>query len=59
MKRKMLHKKSIQTLKSLHRNVSQKHSGVVKSIEKKEKERSRIKEDLQNIESIINTKQAA
>ena len=53
MKRKLLHNKSIKTLKSLHKNVSQKRSGVVKSIGKKKNELDRIDKDLNIIEKVI------
>ena len=59
MKRKLLHHKSIMSLKSLHKNVSQKRSGIVKSISKKQNELSRTVVDLDNIENIIVKKQIA
>ena len=53
MKRKLIDKKSVKTLKSLYKNVFQKRSGVVKNIEKKELELTRLDKDLSRIDELI------
>ena len=58
MKRKLLEQKSVKTLKSLHKNIIQKYNGVVKSIERKEKELHKIVEDTERIEDIIVEKES-
>lgn len=53
MKRKLLEKKSVKTLKSLHKNAVQRYDGIVKNIEKKEKTLQQVVEDIEKIEEII------
>lgn len=53
MKRKLLNKKSIKTLKSLHKNLTQSRDGATKNIEKANKKRNHIDSDLRVVEDII------
>lgn len=53
MKRKLLRNKSIKTLKSLRENILQRRNGTTKQIEKKNRKRDSIEEDLTLIEEII------
>jgi len=53
MKRKLLHLKSIKTLKSLQKNLQQKYDGIEKDIRKKEKELDKIWKDINKIEDLI------
>ena len=59
MKRKLLHKKSVKTLKSLHKNLTQCRGGATKDIEKANKKRNSIDSDLYHVEKIITQKQEA
>lgn len=53
MKRKLLQLKSLKTLKSLHKNLSQKYDGAVKDIERREKRLSKISDDISKVEELI------
>ena len=57
MKRKLLHHKSIATLKSLRINLKQSRDGATKDIEKANRKRNSIDSDIYLIEDIITQKQ--
>ncbi|MCP6727393.1 MAG: hypothetical protein KJI69_05290 [Patescibacteria group bacterium] len=57
MKRKLIQLKSISTLKSLHKNLTQGRDGATKDIEKANRKRNRIDADIYLVEEIITQKQ--
>lgn len=59
MKRKLLHNKSVKTLKSLHKNLTQSRNGATKEIGKANRKRNTIDADIHHVEEIITQKQEA
>jgi hypothetical protein len=57
MKRKLLHLKSIKTLKSLEKNLKQRYDGVEKNIKKLEIKKIKIWQDIKNVENVIAKKE--